>query len=91
MHYTVQARDKSGKDAKETKYGRAARRHELLVISDAAILLEPGEKLEEDTILSKLVDLTSPGEYEVQLSRPVSEDPKSDIVTSNKITITVTE
>ena len=91
LHYTVKVHDKKGSDVKETKYGQAVRKHELLIISDAAILLEPGEILEEDTVLSKLFDLTSPGEYEVQLSRPVSDDPKAENVKSNIITITVTE
>jgi hypothetical protein len=32
---------------------------------------------------------TSPGEYVVQLSRHISDDPDKEIVKSNKITITV--
>jgi len=39
----------------------------------------------------KTFDFTSPGEYEVQLSRHLSDDPDREIVTSNKITITVAE
>ncbi len=88
QHYTVRVHDKSGKDAPETEYGRHARLHQLIG-SDAATLLKPGEKLEEDTVLSTVFDLTSPGEYEVQLSRPVSDDPKDGVVKSNIIAITV--
>jgi hypothetical protein len=91
MHYTVLFRDKNGKDASETKYGRAVRKHELVIVSDAAIVLDPGQKLEEDTDLHKLFEITSPGEYEVEFSRHVDDDPNNEIVKSNRITITVTE
>lgn len=87
-HYTVRVFDKNGKDAPETEYGRHAGLRQL-VGSDSAALLRPGEKLEEDTVLSNLVAFTSPGKYEVQLSRPVSDDPKAEVVKSNMITITV--
>jgi hypothetical protein len=91
LHYTILVHDKSGKDAPETEYSRHARLHQLIG-SDSATLLKPGEKLEEDTVLSTLFDLASPGEYEVQLSRPASEESgEKEIVKSNKLTITITE
>ncbi len=90
-HYTVLVHDKRGKNTQETEYGRHTRLHQLIG-SDSAILLKPGEKLEEDAILSDVFDLTSPGEYEIQFLRPVSEDPnEKEIVKSNTITITVIE
>jgi hypothetical protein len=88
IHYTVRVYDKNRKDAPETEYGRHARLRQLAG-SDSAALLKPGEKLEEDSVLSTLVALTSPGEYEVQLSRPVSDDPKAEVVKSNIVTIAV--
>jgi hypothetical protein len=64
--------------------------------------LKPGESVEGKITLSEIfhydskVDdmvktfyFTSPGEYVVQLSRHISDDPDKEIVKSNKITITV--
>jgi len=87
-NYTVQVHDRNGNEAPETEYGRAARMHQFAG-SVLKVLLKPGEKMEEDTILGKQFDLSSPGDYLVRLSRPVSNDPKDGIVKSNEITITV--
>jgi hypothetical protein len=51
--------------------------------------LNPGEALEETTDLSRCYDMTTPGEYTIQLSRENSEDLKQAPVKSNKITVTV--
>jgi hypothetical protein len=91
LHYAVSVHDKSGKEVAETKYGSTARKHQMIGLSEAATLLKPGEQLEEYAILDNMFDLKSMGEYEVQLSRPVSTDPKDGVVKSNKITIIVTE
>lgn len=87
-HYIVRVYDKSGKDATETKYGHAAKSYRFGG-SEIVKPLAPGETMAEDTILSKQFNLATPGEYQIQLSRPVSEDPKDGIVQSNKLTITV--
>jgi hypothetical protein len=88
FQYLVRVHDQTGRDAPETEYGRAARQR-VFIGSVRSQLLQPGEKLEEDTIIDKQFNLSAPGEYEVQLSRPASDDPKDGVVTSNKITITV--
>lgn len=88
QHYTIRVRDKDQKDAPETEYGRRAMQRQLIG-SDSAKILKPGEKLEEDTVLSRVFGLTSPGEYGVQFLRPVSDNPKAEVVKSNTITITV--
>lgn len=66
--------------------------------------LKPGESVDGNITLSeilqydstqgaevKVFDFTTPGEYVVQLSRHVSDDPAKEIVKSNKITVTVTQ
>jgi hypothetical protein len=90
MNYTAQVRDKSGKDASETDYGHAVRTGRVSSSSVIKVFLQPGETMEEDMVLGKLFDLSVPGEYEVQLSRIIPDDPKGGTVKSNKITITVT-
>ena len=88
VNYTVLVHDRYGNAAPETEYGRAARMHQFAG-SVLKVLLKPGEKMEEDTFLSKQFDLSSPIDYVIQLSRPVSNDPKDGVVKSNEITITV--
>jgi hypothetical protein len=66
--------------------------------------LKPGESVEGDISLGeishydskvgdmvKVFDFTSPGEYEVQLSRHIADDPAKEILKFNKITIKITE
>lgn len=51
--------------------------------------LKPGQSVDTVTSISPEYDLSRAGEYTVQLSRPVSDDPKDGLVKSNKVTITV--
>lgn len=92
--YIIQVQDKNGLHTHEPDCsGSAVYTHR-----------KPGMKLEYDADLSEILrydskvddmvkafDFTSPGEYEVQLSRHIADNPQKEIVTSNKITITVTE
>jgi hypothetical protein len=50
-----------------------------------AVTFERGE-----TGISPRYDPSQPGEYVIQLSRPISDDPKNGVVKSDKLTITVT-
>jgi len=61
----------------------------MMMLSEALVPLKPGEKLEEDAVLNKLFDISSPGKYLVKVSRPVSDDPKDGGVESNEISISV--
>lgn len=53
--------------------------------------IKPGETASAaGGLISVLYDLTRPGRYTIQVSRPVSEDdPKSPVIYSNKVTITI--
>jgi hypothetical protein len=53
--------------------------------------LKPGESRETRVDIGLLYDMTRAGKYIVQLSKPVSADPKKAEVKSNRITITVTK
>ena len=46
-------------------------------------------KTNKKLIISRFHDLTRPGNYEVQLSRVISNDEKNGLAKSNKITITI--
>jgi len=51
--------------------------------------LKPGESVMEITNVARWVDLSGPGEYQIQLSRNIGDDEKEGVVKSNTITITV--
>ena len=53
------------------------------------MVLQPGESLIEFVPLASWYDLNHPGDYTIQISAHVSDDPKSDVVKSNIITVTV--
>jgi hypothetical protein len=56
------------------------------------VIIKPGEtKVVGTDVISVLYNLSRPGQYSVQLLRPVSSNPKDGIVKSNAITVTVTE
>jgi hypothetical protein len=44
-----------------------------------------------DDRISGLYDLSQPGQYKIQVSRAISDNPKAGVVKSNTITVTVTE
>lgn len=52
--------------------------------------LNPGESLQNTVVLSSVYDMSSPGEYVVQVSRSISGNEKDGVVKSNTIKITVT-
>jgi hypothetical protein len=89
LTYKVTVVDASGASVPETKYGAAAH-HGGIGGSEQMKALSPGEKLEQDTLIDRQFQFTSPGTYSVQLARAVSDDPSDGYVSSNKIEITLT-
>jgi len=53
--------------------------------------LKPSESRDEGTLVSDVYDMSRPGTYTIQLSLPISNDPKDGVVKSNPITVTVNE
>lgn len=53
--------------------------------------LKPSESTNSEGVVSAHYDMTQPGEYTIQVSRRVSNDPKDGVVNSNKITVTVVD
>jgi len=80
--YTIMVRDESGKEVAPKPGTRGG--------SSALVSVEPGMALKDRVPLSSNYDLTELGKYVVQVTRPLHhDDPKSDRVQSNAITITV--
>jgi hypothetical protein len=63
--------------------------------SFTGFMLKPGESREEDIVVSKLYDLSQPGQYTISASRRLSSlgtDPNSKVVAkSNRLMITITK
>jgi hypothetical protein len=52
--------------------------------------VRPGESISEEQRVSGLYDMSRPGQYVIQVSRRVSDNPKDGVLKSNTITVTVT-
>jgi hypothetical protein len=87
FHYRFQVREKSGRPVPETEHHRSIARG--WAGSELQLELKPGEKLEEDSELTKQFDLSAVGTYDLQVFRSVQGEGK-DPAQSNKLTIVVT-
>ena len=59
------------------------------VVDPESATMKPDEARVRSIYLSEGYDISKPGTYTVQISQHISEDPKSDVVKSNIITIKV--
>jgi hypothetical protein len=84
--YKIEVRNAAGHLVEETAYGREAREHKEAE-SRTVDYLQPGMSSMETAHLAKLVNLSRPGQYTVQVSRidPVSHE----AVKSNEVTLNV--
>jgi hypothetical protein len=86
--YQYDLRDRSGNPVDK----RRIEHPEPFIIPPGSCTLKPGEsQASGGNTITRLYDLSRPGEYAVQVSQPVSDNPKDGVVKSNTITITVTE
>ncbi|PYX10063.1 MAG: hypothetical protein DMG88_03995 [Acidobacteria bacterium] len=93
--YTAEVRDRKGNLSSETKYGRGLKGEggtpeapTVTVTNDILFPLQPGKKLKDMLIVSRLWDMSQPGVYSIQVQRT---DPDTGIlVRSNSVTVTVT-
>ncbi|MFY9853394.1 MAG: hypothetical protein WAK26_05900, partial [Terracidiphilus sp.] len=60
-----------------------------MLLGDKGNVLKPGESSVDFISLGTVLDMSAPGTYTVQASAHVTNDPNSDVVKSNIITITV--
>jgi hypothetical protein len=88
LSHTYEVRDSSGRVAQKRPIN-----HPEIVTGHGwpARILKPHESMDiTGDFISRLYDLSQPGDYTIQLSRAVSDDPKNGVVKSNVITVTVT-
>ncbi|MGB7727367.1 MAG: hypothetical protein WBL50_05005 [Candidatus Acidiferrum sp.] len=52
-------------------------------------IIKPGESLAGDQDISRLYDMSRPGEYVIQASRPTSDAKDAQVIKSNKVSVTV--
>jgi len=89
--YFEEVRDSKGNLAKRKQPPKSEAQSDYPVnFSARPYTLKPGESTGSVTGVEHQYDISQPGQYVIQLSRPISENPKDGVVKSNKITITVT-
>ena len=52
-------------------------------------VLQPGESMIDHDLVGRWLAMSAPGTYTIQVSAHISDDPKSDVVKSNILTVTV--
>lgn len=85
-YLTWEVRDDKGRMAAKRIY-----LHPELATSSAILdrIVKPGESIAGSQDLSRLFDMSRPGKYVIQASRRTSDEKDSDVVKSNKVTVTV--
>jgi hypothetical protein len=88
--YDEEVRDSKGNLAKSKSPPRLGADDPVVANSLRIKVLKPGESSGSITGVGPDFDISQPGEYVIQLSKRISENPRDGVVKSNKITITVT-
>ena len=85
-YLTWEVRDENGRLAAKKVYP-----HPELATGSAILdrIVKPGESLAGSQDIGRLFDVTRPGKYVIQASRRVSDEKDSEIVKSNRVTVTV--
>ncbi len=88
--YDEEVRDSKGNLAKSKQPPMPGADDPVVIDSVRIKILKPGETTGSITGVSPDYDISQPGEYFIQLSKRISDNPKDGVVKSNKITVTVT-
>jgi hypothetical protein len=85
-YLTWEARDEKGRMVAKRIYA-----HPELAPSSAILdrIVKPGESIAGSQDISRLFDMSRPGKYVIEASRRISDEKDSDVVKSNKVTVTV--
>jgi hypothetical protein len=82
ISYKYDVRDSTGTLVEKKSRGRA-------VGSVTQRTVQPGETVDEEAVISRVFDMSRLDQYEIQVSRGISGDPKDGVVKSNTITVRV--
>jgi hypothetical protein len=86
--YQFDVRDSSGNPVDK----RRIERPEPFIMPPSSCTLKPGEsQASGGNTITRLYNLSRPGNYTIQVSQPVPDNPEDGVVKSNTITVTVTE
>ncbi len=90
--YVIDARDVHGRPAPDTDFGRKLKLKEHGYFDSTFIFtLQPGESHKTAMVVTKLYDLSRPGNYLIQVSRAIPKELGGGSIKSNPVTITITE
>jgi len=84
-NYVFDVRD----DANNSVPPRVLEHPELATGQPVSRSLKPGESFTDEEEVSRLLNMSRPGRYTIQVSRRVSDNKKDGSITSNAITVTV--
>ncbi len=88
QNYRISVIDTHGGPAARTEYGEAREKHPEVNGSRSMKTLAPGQDVDEYVELTQMFDMSEPGTYILQVSRPSPLDP-AIILKSNPVNITV--
>jgi len=88
QYYSICVTGPDGSLAAPTEYGAAAQKHQPVPGSRIMKTIAPGGDVEEYVLISRMVDMSTPGTYAVQVSRASPFDP-SVTLKSNTLTINI--
>ncbi len=88
LYYTVKVLAPNGKGASLTSYGKSIEQRGIMIISRIRKTVIPGESIEEDIDVSCMFEMSTPGKYQIQVSRPNPLKPSSDLE-SNVLNLTI--
>jgi hypothetical protein len=89
FNFAISVRDRSNRLLPESKYATSLKSRQM-PFSEQIYTLKPDEQISEETAVSNLCDMTSPGKYLIKAAKTMSIEGKSVTVESNPMTITVT-
>jgi|ERR1700682_380463 len=87
--YAIEIRDSNGQLATLTAYGRKFTGSIPPRGSRVTRIIESGESVTDEAVLTKLYDLSRPGKYVVQVTRSVPPYLGKGVVRSNRVTIAI--
>ena len=90
--YVADVRDSAGLPAPQTDYKRTLRCDARSADGRRILItLKPGEFREEQVIITRVCDLARPGKYSIRLVRTFPSDIGDGTVTSDPVTVAITE
>lgn len=90
--YTIDVRDSGGLSAPETEFKRSLKCSpgaDIIHGRRKLVRLKPNATIDDELVVTEMIDLSRPGEYTVRVSRKAPPELGGSVVESNSITVTI--